>query len=381
MSSYPADNPNRTDPAEPYGSTPAVPLNPAAGDDPREIRAEIAHTRAEMGETINAIQDRLDPERLKEQVREEVRDRVDHVKDQVRDATIGRAEHVMNMVDYQAREAGSSLWDRIRANPIPSAMVGFGLAWMFMNGGGHSHHERWDRRGYGRASYYPESGYRSGYAGYEYPEGQGYYSGYYSSRGYRQPSGPNVAEQARQTASNVADRVGDQVGQVTDQVQNQVQQVGQQAQQMGQQVGQQFQQLGDQAQDRFQDYAGSVQGQFDQARWTVERAVRENPLAAGVFALAFGAFIGMLVPETPQEQQMFGPAREQVMEKAQGVAQDAMQNVQQTVQQAGDQVQNAVQSAGSSQSGTSGSSTTSSGQSASTTSNTGPSNQGRTRTA
>ncbi|MBW3636145.1 MAG: DUF3618 domain-containing protein, partial [Armatimonadetes bacterium] len=46
-----------------------------------EIRDEIEHTRAEMSQTIDELQEKLSPQHIKEQV-----------KDSVREATIGRAE-------------------------------------------------------------------------------------------------------------------------------------------------------------------------------------------------------------------------------------------------------------------------------------------------
>jgi hypothetical protein len=48
-----------------------------------------------MGETVDAIQERLSPENLKEQA-----------KNRVREATVGKAQ-----------EAGSGIMDTVRANP------------------------------------------------------------------------------------------------------------------------------------------------------------------------------------------------------------------------------------------------------------------------
>lgn len=327
MNTHPDERPSQLTPDRPITES----------DNPREIRAEIAQTRADMDVTLSAIQERLDPERLKEQVKDQVKDHVEQVKGQVRDATIGKAEHVMNMVDDSAREAGHSFLDRVRANPIPAAVAGFGLAWLFMSGSGGSHRHH-GRNPSGRSSY-PEYRSRYEYYGYGYPRGEEQYaSGGYSG----QTSGENPVHQARHAVENVKDRIGDQVGQMGDQVQGQVQQVGQQVQQFGDQVQNRMSDLGDQVQNRFGHFGDDVQDQFAQTRWTLERELRENPLAVGVVAIALGAVVGMLVPETQQEGQFFGPARDQLMQKAQSVAGDALQNVQQTVQQTAQQVQGAM---------------------------------------
>ena len=77
-----------------------------------EIRIEIEQTRAELGETLEVLQERLRPSTLLEQAKEQIAETKDQVVDQakeaVRDATIGRAERMVNDVSDTAMEAGSS---------------------------------------------------------------------------------------------------------------------------------------------------------------------------------------------------------------------------------------------------------------------------------
>jgi ElaB/YqjD/DUF883 family membrane-anchored ribosome-binding protein len=68
---------------------------------PEEIRADIEATRAEMGETIDAIQERLSPEQIKENVRQQ---------------TIGRAEEFTHEASERARETGSKIAEK--AKPV-----------------------------------------------------------------------------------------------------------------------------------------------------------------------------------------------------------------------------------------------------------------------
>lgn len=388
-----ADDRANLDPTGAPGATNQAPLKDRSSENPEEIQVAIVQTRVEMSETLNAIQERLDPERLKSQARDEVeqlkervkedlrqeiervksdvRDEFEHitvrVKEEIHDATIGKAEHFMREVDYQAREASNSVIDRVRANPIPAALVGLGLAWMFMGG----------NRGSRRASYdrYDREGYRSG----RRPYGVGYrgtsdYGRDFSDQGaygdrsygaygaYGQPESGGVGQQVRDNVSGVADRVAGQVGQVGsqlsdlgDEVQNRVQQVGDQVQGQVQQVGQQVQQMGQsalnqvsevpgQVQERFQDFSGEFQDDFTTLRRTAERAMRENPLAMGVVAMAVGAAVGMLVPETPQEERLLGDARERFMERAGTVANSALESVQERVEHVADQAENTVDS-------------------------------------
>lgn len=54
-----------------------------------------------MSQTIDALQEKLDPARIAEQVKEQIRERAteayDSAKESIRDATIGRAERSWKM--------------------------------------------------------------------------------------------------------------------------------------------------------------------------------------------------------------------------------------------------------------------------------------------
>jgi FlaA1/EpsC-like NDP-sugar epimerase len=67
-------------------------------DEVEATRAQIELTRAEMTETVDALQERLDPERLKEQAKAQARDTV--------------------------RSTGSELLQSIKQNPILVTAVG-----------------------------------------------------------------------------------------------------------------------------------------------------------------------------------------------------------------------------------------------------------------
>ena len=85
-----------------------------SGDEVEATRAQIELTRVEMSETVDDLQDRLDPETLKEQARTRATD--------------------------AARNAGSQLVETLKQNPMPVAIIGglLGLAILgrFLSGGG-----------------------------------------------------------------------------------------------------------------------------------------------------------------------------------------------------------------------------------------------------
>ena len=73
-----------------------------------DIRSQIEQTRAEMSETIDAIQTRLSPTHA-----------IAHVKDSVTDATVGRLQRFAQ----RTPGSGRSLLETARNNPLPVALV------------------------------------------------------------------------------------------------------------------------------------------------------------------------------------------------------------------------------------------------------------------
>src|SRR3712207_9506325 len=83
------------------------------GEDPAVIRAEIHETRERLGDTIEEIGERLNPNRLKEQV-----------KDNIRDATIGRGENMAHQAVERVSATRRTFTNTVREHPIPAALVG-----------------------------------------------------------------------------------------------------------------------------------------------------------------------------------------------------------------------------------------------------------------
>lgn len=296
------------------------------------IRDDIAQTRSEMSGTIDAIQDRLDPDRLKEeakaQVREQVQEHVQEAKDAVRGATIGKVEDMARNVGDTATEARSTLMETIKQNPLPAALVGLGLGWLWMN------------RQTPPATRY----YAPGTAGYQ---DWGAYGGR-ARLDERDQDTP--VDRARDKAGRVGDRVGATASDMADQVQDTA---GRLAGQAGDTVGNLTNQaqemagnLAGQAQETMGNLAGGAQYQAQRLEDRFQRVMRENPLAVGAAAFALGAAIGLAVPETDREDQLMGEARDTVVEKAQAVAQDTMQKVQGVAEQAGQAAQQAARDQG-----------------------------------
>jgi hypothetical protein len=99
-------------------ATGADDLDPDTERRTRQIEGEIRHTRAELSETIDALQEKLRPGNI-----------VSEATDKVKTAT---SEKVRDMADTASGTA-QDMWEGARQNPIPALMIGAGVAWMLFD--------------------------------------------------------------------------------------------------------------------------------------------------------------------------------------------------------------------------------------------------------
>lgn len=261
-----------TDAFEPDTVTPDPTLGTEAEvDEVEATRVEIERTRAGMSETVDAIQDRLSPENLKQQA-----------KDRVKEATVGKAQ-----------DAGSGIVDAIRKNPLPAALTGIGLGWLFAN----ARKQNSYRPPY-RDVTYRDAAYVEGY-----PPTSGAY-GYpprYEDEGAGGSSAVQAAERARDKVGETAGRAQDKAGALASRTQDGASQLGDQARR---------------AEDGFQ------------------RMFQENPLTVGALAVGVGAAIGLAIPETSKEHEVMGEARDNLVDKAQEKVQETQQKAQKVAEEA-----------------------------------------------
>lgn len=282
-------------------------------------REDIEFTRTELSSTIDAIQNRLDPEVLSEhakdtahdvtdyairEAKEAAREITDHAIEQaraavqditgqtrraLRAATLGKVETMARTATDTAGGWRQSMTDTIRANPMPAALVGLGIGWMLLN------------RPSGTST-------RSVYA--------------YSTRPYTPGSYPDASEAggADSGLAGTAAAAREGVGRVADQAQQTASQAAQDLGGTARQVVEQVQATGGQVMDEVQSQASLAQG-------FLSRQLEENPLLVGAVAVAIGGVLAGTVRSTPREDQMLGAARDRLMGSARDFTQETMQKV------------------------------------------------------
>src|SRR5918994_1341815 len=332
------------------------------GQDASQVQAgDIEQTRAEMSETIEAIQEQLEPERLTDeaskvvdnaiqqvkaalpevtdqasdaaikvldnailqlraalpeasdqvsdvavkvldhgvqQLKSAVHEMTGEAKSAVREATVGRIERVASNTGESAKGMKSSLMTTIRENPVPAALAGLGISWLIINRSDSSTSDQTQSSGPSQV------GQAAGQAQQKVGE----------AAGQAQQAVGEAAGQVQQTAGQATDQVQQTAGQVIDQVQATAGQVSDQ-----------------------------VQQQAQRARGRLEQMVVENPMPIGALALALGGAIGLAVPGTQREQELMGETRDRVVERVQETVQEATQDTVEKVQRVAEEAGEAVE--------------------------------------
>jgi ElaB/YqjD/DUF883 family membrane-anchored ribosome-binding protein len=299
-----------------------------------QIRARIERTRDDMSATIDAIQEKLSPGQIAEQVRHTVHEQIEGAKASVREATIGKAESLMRDAGGTMREVQYSTADTIRNNPIPAAMVAIGLGWLLMNrsSGRRERFEEYTRRRSDQYRYGDDQ-YRYGGEIYYNPNHPAYRGDAMAIQGSGQRHDEGLLAQGQRRAGEVAEQAQSAVGDAVSQAQNAVGGAVNQAQSAVSDVAQRAQSAVGSTVNRAQESAGALMGRTAYTAERVEdqfqRLLWENPLAVGAVALAVGAAAGFALPQTERENQLMGEARDTLVEQAQSAAQEAMGKAQQ----------------------------------------------------
>lgn len=244
----------------------------AAADTDREtdhIKSQIEETRAQMGETIDALQEKLSFSNLSEQVSDHVSNAIESATNTIYDATVGKAVGFMkNMGDGISN---SGFVRTAKENPLPLILIGLGaglLAYNSLSGG---------RRRSGRLPT-PER-FRADQDTF--------------------PSQPGMPSSAQSKLSNVGDKVSNAASSAYEGVSNAMNTAYNSASDMANRAYSKAGEMGSLASD------------------TYDRYLQENPLVLGAAAFAVGAVVGLAIPSTDYEGELMGDTRDELFRKAQ----------------------------------------------------------------
>jgi uncharacterized protein YjbJ (UPF0337 family) len=370
-----------------------------------EIRADIDQTRASVGNKIDQLQARLDPNRLKQQAQETV-------QEMISDTANSMTEYVRTHKD----EMVNSLADAARRNPLPTALVGLGVGWLLLEGlsgnrrqSDRYEYERRDFRSYSDQPYSERNSSNRGrfegstgrsfvsqgrgqFTEEEYYASPEYYGSAYGRSGYPAPSPQQpyqgergsefTSEYNQEFDSEYGKRYGNghhrnPIAKAADAVKDTLSDVGSEikdrVEDAGQEIKERVDDMRHEMQDRVSDMRHGVQDQMgsrmeemryqqwlmrNQMRGSMEgaeermaqmrrrarhegrrrgqqlmRNLEDNPLAYGALALAAGAALAMLLPQTRTENRYFGEMRDEIMDRGQEAMEMARMRAQEVAQE------------------------------------------------
>jgi hypothetical protein len=278
----------------------------------------IARSRSNLGETIEALHGRLRPAAFREDVMKQFHEAKETLKSELkgdlleakgalRHATIGKVETMIHSTQDSVSATGQSVLDTIKQNPVPSALVGIGLLWMFARSG-----ER-RRIGVRVADHAPLRG----------PDG------------WSAGSGPlprasselgHMAEEAQKTAVQAAHEAREAVGTLAGNIKVSVGEARHAASDklsaLAHDAGDRVSHAAHDAQDQGRKLGGRAQGVFER-----------NPLAVGALVLPAGVAVGLAIPMSRKETRWMGAASKQLRSKAEVLARDAFASAEGAAQQ------------------------------------------------
>jgi hypothetical protein len=260
-------------------------MNANLGEHPPEtehIKSQIEATRHQMGETIDAIQEKLSMENISNEISTRVTDAIESAKNTAYEATIGKAAEFMKITGDQI--SNSKAVEVARNNPIPLILLGVGAGWLAYSG--------FSSRG--------AKGRRTRERQYQLQSGGG-------ETGERSRVADTYREglaKASEAASTAYDGVSEAVS-------------GAYSRATG---------LANKTYETAGEYAHAAQEQYEQY-------IESNPLAVGALAFAAGAAVGFAFPSTKFEGEIMGATRDKVLTKAQTAAGDLIDRTKQIAEE------------------------------------------------
>lgn len=290
--------------------------------DPGRIESDLDQTRARLDSHLSELQDRLSP-------------------GQVLDDLMGYFR------GSEGADFGRNLLDSVRANPLPAAITGIGLAWL-MAANPHPGQGAAVPSGRGRVrvsgapggveTTYDAQGHydamqmrvRTAEQGVVRQPGEAEHA--YTDR-LNQARGQalGIARSAQDTAQSFGQRIQDALAAAAEAVTHGAHGLRDQVSGAAGQLGSSVSQLGSSAQGAASQLGSQIGGGFAHGGQAAQRmggslvaALSDSPVLLGALGLAAGALLGALVPQSEQEEAALGGIAGQAREAFRGAAQEAV---------------------------------------------------------
>ena len=236
-------------------------LNLDAQKSPETLEREIDARRASIGSLVDALENKLSPGQLVDQV--------------------------LSFSKSSGGEFFTNFGNTVKANPVPTLLTSIGVMWLML----------------GQNRQPPAPG-----------------DSLFDHLGERTSSG---AEHLSDTLGNAKARIKDTAARMagkTSQLSGQASELGDSVTGFTHEVGEKVSAASDRLQASAHDAGETLRRQGQQLQSRFEYMLREQPLALAAMGIALGAAIGAALPATEKENQLMGAASDRVTRKAKTMA-------------------------------------------------------------
>ena len=348
---------DRNDPLS-AGGTATVPQNAGRVDNERNdaqsaaIERDIDKTRGRLDSTVDALTNRLRPSSI-------IDDVMDYFGSDDGDRTVSpKREKARRM----AKRAGGGVWEKVKDNPVPSALIGAGIAYLFLKGDdaddvddgrgtpfarGHDEEMRQRILRNDREPRMYGGSYVDARTGRPYDVETYGRDVERTGSGGSSSGGPGVVGRLKEYAGDAVDGVQDAAGYVADKAsaaydsaRSAVSGATDSAKSAGSSSAGAASDYASRASATTRDYASSAAdatGEYANAAWRktqkgyaysrdrVDDALHDKPLALGIAALAAGILAGLVVPRSRTEDRLMGGTSHDLKDRAGDLAGETWQ--------------------------------------------------------
>lgn len=262
-----------------------------------EIESDIRQTRGRMDATLDELSDRMTARSL-------LNSALDWWESRNADAP-GR-----NVTS----DAFQTVGRRVRENPLPSLLIGFGLVWMITEAASKDDEETGSIAGGNspyKGAHSNEGGTPSSYPD-EYLEEQ-------KEIGIGHVGG--LAEKAKNKLGEAKEAVSGVAGSVKEKVAA----MGESATQTAEGLGRGAQDVYEQGRSTAAKVGRNIERGYHSTTEQVENAMEEYPLAVGIGFAALGALIGVLLPGTRREDELLGEQSDKLVKATKEKGEELLQ--------------------------------------------------------
>jgi ElaB/YqjD/DUF883 family membrane-anchored ribosome-binding protein len=250
---------------------------------PEKIREEIDRTRLQMNEKLDYLERKLHPKKWMDQIMYYFTRPNGNSADELK---------------YNVQQAGRTISNQVRENPVPAILIGAGVGWWLYNQyGTPSHPKEKTREWRDRAR-----------EGWEY------------SKSRARETAEDMRERARETGEDLRERARDTGEDLRDRARETGEDLRDRAYDKGREYKARMEDTGRRAAERAKDEAyyakerleDTAREGYKKAQSGVEEAFHKNPLGVGLGFLAVGALAGMLLPKSRVEDEWCGETSDRV---------------------------------------------------------------------